>query len=287
MSEEINFEERYDRLLNIQPSYGVKRIKKPVKFNYVGVELELSVSYERDRYSFIRSMLKKIIKAVGNNGYFVKDGTILGDYAFEIILDPMSIKKVKKIYSTILKIVEFSDSSIVFDKEHNCGLHLNFNQYDIEDMDEAHKRLLLLMSQKEEYFEENIYKRVIYDFDFESYLEFQRDVADKYASINYLNKKLVEVRNIKVGLTPKSLEIIMTDIINALFFDKLKQVKLNKYETTYLKLLNSSFSKNNKAKLRESIESGYLILKLDKTPKVIVANDTIKQTIYEEEKNYE
>ena len=285
MSEEINFEERYDKLLNIQPSYGINRIKKPVKFNHVGVEIELSISYERDRYSFIRSMLKKIIKAVGNNGYFVKDGTILGDYSFEIILDPMSIKKVKKIYTTILKIVKFSDGSILFDKEHNCGLHLNFNQYDIEDKNEAHKRLLLLMSEKEDYFEENIYKRVIYDFDFESYLDFQHDVADKYTSINYLNKKLVEVRNIKVGLTPKRLEIIMTDIVNALFFDKLKEVKLNKYSRSFLKLLNDSFEKNNKKDLQNSIDTGYIILKLEKNaPSVVKMTNQILEALEKEEK---
>ena len=68
-----------------------------------------------------------------------------------------------------MDIVKFSDGSICFDKKHNCGLHMNFNQYDIDDIDAAHKRLLLLMNQKDKYFEENIYKRIIYNFDFNDY----------------------------------------------------------------------------------------------------------------------
>ena len=223
MAEEINFIDRYDELLDIQPSYGIDRVKKPVKFNYAGLEIEIAVNYERDRYTFIRTLIKKIKKLVGEDGYFVKDGTILGDYSFEIVLDPMPAKKVKRIYATLMKIIKFSDGSISFDKEHNCGLHMNFNQYDITNIEEAHQRLLLLINQKDDYFEENVYKRTVYNFDFEQYLDFQKTVADKYTSINYLNKKLVEVRNVKVGQSAKEIETIINEILLVLFPDKITE----------------------------------------------------------------
>ena len=68
---------------------------------------------------------------------------------------------------------------------------MNFNQFDIEDIEVSHQRLMLLINQKSQYFEENIYKRSFYEFDFKKYLDFQKNVADKYISVNYLNRKLV------------------------------------------------------------------------------------------------
>ena len=38
MIEEIDFIKRYDELLNIQPNYGLERVKKPVRFDYIGLE---------------------------------------------------------------------------------------------------------------------------------------------------------------------------------------------------------------------------------------------------------
>ena len=40
MSEDINFVERYDELLDIKPNYGYDRVLPPVKFNYVGFEID-------------------------------------------------------------------------------------------------------------------------------------------------------------------------------------------------------------------------------------------------------
>lgn len=289
MSEDINFVERYDELLDIKPNYGYDRVIPPVKFNYVGFEIEIAVNFDRGRYSFIRTMLKKIKKLVGENGYFVKDGTILGDYSFEIVLDPMSIKKSVKIYRDLMKIVEFSDGSICFDKEHNCGLHLNFNQFDIENIEVSHQRLMLLINQKSQYFEENIYKRSYYEFDFKKYLEFQKNVADKYISVNYLNKKLVEVRNIKTHLSSKALESIIRDIINALFPDKLKDVKDIKHTKKMKKILSETFQNNNNKLIKESLNSNLLIIDFnEKNPKIILPNDKIKKVIKEvknDEKN--
>ncbi|MBQ3142062.1 MAG: hypothetical protein IJB82_00980 [Bacilli bacterium] len=285
MNEELNFTERYDDLLDIKPSYGYKRKLNKIKYNYVGLEIEIAVDFNRDRYSFIRTLLKKIKSAVGENGYFVKDGTILGDYSFEIVLDPMSIKKVGIIYKKIMDIVKFSDGSICFDKKHNCGLHMNFNQYDIDDIDAAHKRLLLLMNQKDKYFEENIYKRIIYNFDFNDYLNFQKEIGDKYMAVNYLDKKLVEVRNIKTGLSSKEMKMIMCDIINALFPEKTVEVKECKQSKSLMKVLGKTFENANKKELKKSFENNLLIIKLGKKgASIVVPTDEIKKVVEKNEK---
>ncbi len=270
MSEEINYNERYDELLNIQPSYGVDRIKKPVKYNYIGLEIEISVNYERERYTFIRTLLKKIKNLIGENGYFVKDGTILGNYSFEIVLDPMPATKIRKVYATLMKIIKFSDGSIHFDAEHNCGLHMNFNQYDVVNIKEAHQRLLLLINQKSKYFEENVYKRTIYNFNFEDYLEYQKTVSDKYTGINYLNKKLIEVRNIKAGLTPKSLELIMADIVNALYPEKTFTIKETKHVKKIKTILSDIFESNNKKLIKKSFDENYLIIKFEHNKAILI-----------------
>lgn len=270
MNDEINFTERYDDLLEIKPSYGYERELPKIKFNYVGLEIEIAVNYDRENYSFIRTLLKKIKQAVGDNGYFVKDGTILGDYSFEIVLDPMSIKKTMTIYDTIMKIISFSNGTICFDKAHNCGLHINFNQYDIEDIEESHQRLLFLIHQKNKYFEENIYKRTYYKFSFKEYLDFQKKISDKYVAVNYLNKKLVEVRNIKTGLTKKALESIIIDIINALFPNKLPEVKDIKSTKKIKHIMGKLFEEYNKDKIKESLDNDVLIIKFNKKKAKII-----------------
>ncbi|MEG0799231.1 MAG: hypothetical protein RR228_00265 [Bacilli bacterium] len=282
MSDEVNFVERYDSLLNIKPSYGYERQLPDIKFNYVGFEIEIAVEYERSKYSFIRTLLKQIKKVVGDNGYFTKDGTILGEYSFEIVLDPMSVKKVASIYDKIMKIVKFSDGIICFDKEHNCGLHMNFNQYDIEDINISHKRLLILMNQKRQYIEENIYKKLYFELDFEAYLKFQKNISSKYLGINYLNKRLVEVRNIKTGLSTKAITSVMYDIINALFPDKLPEVKDIKHTRKIMSILSDTFQNDNKELIKESLNNDILIIKFGKKgPKIIKVTDKIKKDLME------
>ena len=285
MSEEIDFASRYDELLEVKPNYGYDRVIPPVKFNYVGFEIEIAVNFDRGRYSFIRTMLKKIKSVVGENGYFTKDGTIIGDYSFEIVLDPMTIKKAVKIYRDIMRIVNFSDGSICFDKEHNCGLHLNFNQFDIENIEESHQRLLFLVHQKSQYFEENIYKRTFYKFSFKEYLEFQKNISDKYIGVNYLNTKLVEVRNIKTGLTYKALESIIRDIVNALFPNKLSEIKDIKSTKKMKNIMTEVFENNNKKEVSNSLNNDILIIKFNKNgAKVIEPTKEIIKFLEESEK---
>ncbi len=282
MEEEINYRERFDTLLNIQPNYGIDHVKKPVKFNYIGLEIEIAVIYDRSRYTFIRTLIKQVIKLVGNNGYFTSDGTIIGDYSFEIVMKPMSVPKIVKFYRTLKKIIKFSDGSLAFDKEHNCGLHMNFNQYDVPNIEEAHKRLLLLCNEKPEYFDENVYKRTIYNFTFKDYVEFQKTVANKYIGINYLNKKIVEIRNIKVSLSSSKLEEIMKDLLYCLFEEKLPSHK-EKMKVRKLKhVVNAAFAKENNKSLNEGLDEGYILIKFDKTiPKVIEITDEVKSVLDE------
>lgn len=284
MEENINFAERFDKLLNIQPNYGIDRIKKPVKFNYIGLEIEIAVIYSRDRYSFIRTLIKQIIKLVGKNGYFTSDGTILGDYSFEIVLDPMSVSKIKRFYKTLLKIIDFSDGSLIFDKDHNCGLHMNFNKYDVNDLEFAHKELLLLINEKPEYFDENVYKRTLYNFDYDQYIDFQKNVSSKYVGINYLSKKIIEIRNIKVRLNANELEFIMNNILRCLFSDRItKRIKEN-HTLSLNYIITELFQKNNKL-LNKTIKDGYLIIKIEKNKPFIINNNELKTLIEKCEEN--
>ena len=270
MIEEIDFIKRYDELLDVKPCYGIDRIKKRVKYDHIGLEIEISVNYERERYTFIRNLLKKIISLVGDNGYFTHDGTIIGNYSFEIVLDPLPISEIKKIYTTLMQIIKFSDGSLLFDKEHNCGLHMNFNQYDVEDLNESHKRLLLFLDENSNLFDENVYKQLVNKFDFGEYLEFQKNVGSKYVAVNYLNKKIVEVRNVKVGLTTKQLEKVMNGIIEALFFKKKKKTKISNETEKMINIMSDVFEENNIGKIKNSLDNDLLIIKFNKNkPKVI------------------
>ncbi len=273
MNEEIDFVERYDELLNVQPCYGIDRVKHKVKYNYIGLEIEISVNYERERYTFIRTLLKKIIALVGDNGYFTHDGTIIGKYSFEIVLDPLPISEIKRIYSTLMEIIKFSDGSILFDKEHNCGLHMNFNQYDVEDLNESHKRLLLFLDENANLFDKNVYKQLVNKFDFGEYLEFQKNVGSKYVAVNYLNRKIVEVRNVKVGLTTKQLEKVMNGILEALFYKKKKAKQLAPNTEKMIDVMSDVFENNFFDLIKDSLDNDLLIIKFNKNKAKIIKPD--------------
>lgn len=273
MIEEIDFVERYDELLDVLPCYGIDRVKKRVKYDHIGLEIEISVNYERERYTFIRNLLKKIIALVGDNGYFTHDGTIIGRYSFEIVLDPLPVTEIKRIYTTLMQIIKFSDGSLLFDKEHNCGLHMNFNQYDIDDLNESHKRLLLFLDENSNLFDENVYKQLINKFDFGEYLEFQKNVGSKYVAVNYLNKKIVEVRNVKVGLTTKQLEKVMNGILEALFYKKMKKKELEPTTEKMIDIMSDVFEDNSFDRIKESLDNDLLIIKFIKNKAKVIKPD--------------
>ncbi len=279
----INWKKRYDNILDIKPIYGYKRDLSEIKFNQVGLEIEIAVNYTRDRYTFIKKLISNIKKLIGKNGYFVKDATIIGDYNFEIVLDPLTPTKIKTIYSKLLEIIEISQGSICLSKENNCGIHLNFNQYDILDKEESHKRLNAFALSNSEYFEENEYKQFVFKYSYKDYLKFQKKISNKYLWVNYLDTKLVEIRNVRVDITPSELINLIKEITNALFYDKIA-ISNKKEKRTYknLKILfEKSFQKISKKTIEEVVSKDkILIIALDsKGPVLILPDKKLKQKI--------
>jgi hypothetical protein len=217
---EINYIEKYDEILDIKPSYGYKRELGKINYNQVGLEIEMSVNFNRNSYSFIRKMLKKVKNLVGDNGYFVKDGTVLGDYSFEIVLDPLTVEEIEKFYQSLLDIIEFSQGLLEISKEKNCGIHMNFNKKDILDINQAHKRATTFVKEHQKYFDQNIYKQFKFIWDYEKYSNYQNVVGDKYLWINYLKGKVVEIRNLNVDINTKELVFVIKSFLQSLYYDK-------------------------------------------------------------------
>lgn len=274
---EINYQAKYDEILDIKPSYGYKRELKPVEFDEVGLEIEVAVNYDRNSYSFIRKLLIKIKDLVGENGYFVKDGTIIADYSFEIVLDPMKLEKIYNIYDKLMDIIDFSDGLIEISKEKKCGIHLNFNKKDIIDMNTAHKKITSYVCENKYGFEENMYKQFKFIWDFDEYYRYQQDVADKYLWINYLKSKVVEVRNVKVGMNAEKLTTVIKDILICLYGEQMKESYDCKLYDSLEKLYNKTFSKKDSI-LKQLKEDGIVVLSLDgQDIKMISLSDTIKK----------
>ena len=217
---DINYVEKYDELLEIKPSYGYKRDLGVVNYNQVGLEIEVSVNFSRNSYSFIKKMLKKIKDLVGNKGYFVKDGTVLGDYSFEIVLDPLTVKDIKEFYIELYEIIDFSQGILEISKDKNCGIHMNFNKKDILDINEAHKRITTFTKENSKYFDENMYKQFKFIWEFEKFDKYQKEVGDKYLWVNYIKSKVVEIRNLRADIRPIEIEHIIKGFLQALYYDK-------------------------------------------------------------------
>lgn len=275
---EIDYQTKYDEVLDIKPSYGYNRELKPVNFDEVGLEIEVAVNYDRNSYSFIKKLLTKIKKLIGENGYFVKDGTITAEYSFEIVLDPMNVEEISKIYENLMNIIEFSNGLIEISKEKNCGIHLNFNKNDITDINESHKKLTTYICENPKYFEENMYKQFKFIWNFDEYEEYQKTVSSKYVWANYLKKKVVEIRNIKVGMNTKDMATIISEILICLYGDKLDGTIDDKLYNNLEKLYNKSFNKRDDI-MKQLKESGVVVLTLkDNDIKMVtISEDIIKK----------
>jgi len=261
--QEIDYQTKYDELLEIKPSYGYKRELKPVEFDEVGLEIEVAVNYDRNSYSFIKKLLEKIKNLVGDNGYFVKDGTITADYSFEIVLDPLKLEKIYDIYDNLMNIIEFSNGLIEISKEKNCGIHLNFNKDDITDMTLAHKQITSYACENPNLFEENMYKQFKFIWDFDEYFNYQQTVSSKYVWINYIKKKVVEIRNIKVGLDVDTFTSAIREITSCLYSDKIDNSTNNiELYNNLEKLYNTSFSKK-KDIMKQLKEKGIVVISLE------------------------
>lgn len=257
---DIDYEEKYDKVLDIKPAYGYEVKLGEVPYNHVGLEIEVAVHYTRNNYSFIKKMLVNIKNIVGDNGYFVKDGTIQGEYSFEIVLKPMSINDIYKIYSNIRNIVEFSNGIIDISKESNCGIHLNFNKGDIKDLKTSHKKITMFTKNNPEYFDTNIYKKFKFNLDVNKYIEYQKTISNKYVWINYLKNKVVEIRNIKADISPDDLSFILSKFI-LYFYEEEYYIE---HDLDISQVCDLLFEENNSEEIIKSINShGVLILKFN------------------------
>ncbi len=239
--EEINYIERYDDLLNIKSHVETKKYTD-ISYDKIGLEIEIAVNYDRPSYTFIKNMIIKIQNAVGERGFFVKDATILGDYGFEIVLDPMNVKDIMKIYKKVYKIVQFSKGFLEISKEKKCGIHLNFNKSDIVDLNKSHKLLTTMVVENKKLFEENIYKQFNFIWEYKDYIKYQKEVSGKYIWANYIKKKVVEIRNVNSSITPSELKFLLESSLDALYSDKRKikkqKVTYDKLDALYSLLLN-------------------------------------------------
>lgn len=258
--EDINYEEKYDAVLDIKPSYGYKRELGPIEYNQVGLEIEVSVNFDRNSYSFIKKMLLKVKDLIGDNGYFVKDGTILGDYSFEIVLDPMKIEEINRIYTQLLEIIEFSNGAIEISKEKKCGIHLNFNKFDVEDLNIAHKKVTTFVSENRRYFDENMYKQFKFIWDYDKYTKYQAEVGDKYLWINYLKSKLIEVRNIKSNISPKDLVTVLSSVLECLYYDKEVEVIDHSTYVNLDKIYDTVFDKNKNEEVYKHLKNNEFVV---------------------------
>lgn len=278
----FDYEAKFDKVLDIKPAFGYERkLKEKIAYDEVGLEIEVSVTLERDKYSFTKKLLANIKELVGENGYFVKDGTIIGDYSFEIVLDPLKVEEIYEFWNNLQEIMIFSKGIIQVSSEKNCGIHMNFNQYDVTNPIESHKKLMALLSEKENYFEENIYKQYKFIWDFEEYCKYQRTISSKYLWINYLDKKLVEVRNVKTSLNSIELVELIKKILNALYYDR-NQIEFDyKSFVTLNKIYDTAIDKIKSDKVFDELNrNGFVIIGFNnKTADIIVPSDKIVQEI--------
>ena len=258
--EQINYEEKYDELLDIKPTYGYERKLSEINYNQVGLEIEVAVNYERNSYTFIKKLLEKIKKLIGENGFFVKDGTILGDYSFEIVLDPLCVDEIYDIYSKLLEIIKFSNGAIEISKEKQCGIHLNFNKKDIESLEIAHKKVTSFVSEHNSLFDENRFKQFKFIWDYNEFTKYQKNIASKYLWINYMKSKVVEIRNIKCNLSAEKLADLLNGLLECLYYDK----EINKIDhSTYHsldKIYNLAFDQDSNSYAFENLKNHEFVI---------------------------
>lgn len=97
---------------------------------------------------------------------------------------------------------------------------MNFNKKDILDINQAHKRATTFVKEHSNFFDQNIYKQFKFIWDYEKYSNYQNVVGDKYLWINYLKKKVVEIRNLNVEINASELAFVIKSLLQALYYDK-------------------------------------------------------------------
>ncbi|MDF9867426.1 hypothetical protein OKW22_000999 [Bacilli bacterium PM5-3] len=169
-------------------------------FGY-GLEIEVSAQVKRTHFVFLTAMLNNIINVVNYRGNFVFDRTILGDYGFEICLDPLEKEECIRVYSKIREIIDFSGDILSVSSNFSCGLHINIKA-DERIKAEKFKQLFDIIDvDDKETFAFNEYKKIIDVDDYETYLSYQQEISGKYLAVNLLKPNLIELRCVNSEIT--------------------------------------------------------------------------------------
>lgn len=184
-------------------------------FGY-GIEIEVSAKVSKSHIVFLKAMLQNIIKVVNYRGNFVTDRTILGDYGFEICLDPLVKEECIEKYFKIREIVDFSSGILEISDEKNCGLHINIKAND-QVKAARFKELFEILDEKDSgTFSFNEYKKLYRADDYEDYLTYQKEISGKYLAVNYLKDDLIELRCINPQISKEKYTALL-DKLEKLF----------------------------------------------------------------------
>jgi len=181
-----------------------KRYKQFFGVEGCGLEIEFGVKYDMFSSRYTKTGLEKMRAAVGNRGKFVPDITIRNDFTVEIVLNPLSTSELHEVFDRITEILYCYDN-FCFDE--NCGVHANFLAD--ENVKESFYNLLLAGAYDSERFIHNKYKQNILDLacrtktgapmNYQEFYAYQNEVCGKYVSVNFLKKRLIEFRSLKLN----------------------------------------------------------------------------------------
>lgn len=180
-------------------------------FGY-GLEIEVSAKVVRTHFMFLKAMLNNIINVINYRGNFVFDRTILGDYGFEICLDPLEKNECIKIYSKIREIIEFSGDILNVEPKNNCGLHINIKADERIKSEKFTQLFNLIDKENSDWFVFNEYKKVVDIESYEEYLNYQKEVSSKYLAVNLLKPNLIELRCVNPKISMKDFEVLLEKI---------------------------------------------------------------------------
>ncbi|MDR3214657.1 MAG: hypothetical protein LBT75_00045 [Bacilli bacterium] len=177
-----------------------------------GLEIEVSAKVQRTHFMFLIAMLNNIISLVNYRGNFVFDRTIKGDYGFEICLDPLDLDDCVDVYFKIREIIDFSNGVLSVSKDNSCGLHINIKADERIKSEKFRDLFNLIDCNDDDTYAFNEYKRFIDLGDFESYLKFQQNIANKYLAVNLLKNNLIELRCVNSEITKENFVILLKKI---------------------------------------------------------------------------
>lgn len=177
-----------------------------------GLEIEVSAQVKRTHFVMLTTLLSNIINVINYRGNFVFDRTILGDYGFEICLDPLEKDECLQVYSKIREIIDFSSGILDISANNNCGLHINIKADERVKEEKFHQLFEIIDFKDQETFSINEYKKIIHVEDYQTYLAYQKEISGKYLAVNLLKTNLIELRCINSEISIEKLDILLAKI---------------------------------------------------------------------------